>query len=247
VSGAEAAPPRGFASVRGALRGGLREALGAPALVLGAGYVGFGALAGDAGISPLLALVSTLLIFALPAQIAMVEMWQLGTALPALVLAVMMTSTRFLPMAATLLPQMRHPRWSGRHYTFAAHCIAMTGWAIAMRRGPEMAAEHRLPYFCAFTMGLWVACLAGTTAGFYLSGLFSELLTVGLVFLNPVYFILILLRETRSRVGVTALLCGAVLGPPVHLMIPEWSLIVGGTLAGLIAFGILEAGARRGG
>ena len=29
---------------------------------------------------------------------------------------------------------------------------------------------------------------------------------------------------------------GTVIGPPVHLLIPEWSLIIGGTLAGLVAF-----------
>ena len=151
-----------------------------------------------------------------------------------------MTSTRVLPMAAMLLPQMRHPRWSAPHYTFAAHCIAMTGWAVAMRRAPEMAPEHRLPHFCAFTMGLWLACLTGTVAGYFLSGMFSQLLTVGLVFLNPVYFILILIRETRSKLGAAALISGAVIGPPVHLLIPEWSLIVGGTLAGLVAFAIIE-------
>lgn len=240
-------PTYSYATSAEALRGGFVEALGAPALVLGSGYIGFGALAGDAGVSLLLALVSTVTIFALPAQIAMVEMWQLGTPVAALVLAVAMTNARFLPMAATLLPQMRHPRWTRWHYAFAAHCIAMSGWAIAMRRNPEMQAEHRLPFFCGFTLGLWLACLVGTAAGYYISGNVPDQLTVGLVFLNPIYFILILVRETRTRLGIVALSCGAVAGPPVHMWIPDWSLIVGGALAGILAFVILEIGAQHGG
>ncbi len=235
----------GFASVPAALRGGAFEALGAPALVLGAGYVGFGALAADADVSLLLALVTTLTIYALPAQIVMIELWQIGSALPPLVLAVMMTGARFLPMTATLMPLLRHPRWRAPHYIFAAHCVAMTGWAVTMRRGREMTAEHRLPYFCAFTVALWVACLIGTLAGFYLSRLFTGQVTLGLVFLNPIYFLLILIRETGGRMAVTALLCGAVLGPPVHLLIPDWSLIAGGVLAGTLAFAITEAAGRN--
>lgn len=229
-----------------ALRGGFVEALGAPALVLGAGYIGFGALSGDAGIPLLLALVSTVTIFALPAQIAMVEMWQLATPIAALVLAVAMTNARFLPMAATLMPQLRHPRWTGWHYALAAHCVAMSGWAIAMRRNAEMEPAHRLPFFCGFTFGLWLACLVGTAAGYHASGNVPAQLTVGLVFLNPIYFILILARETRTRIGVVALGCGAVAGPPVHMWIPEWSLILGGTLAGIVAFVLLELGGRHG-
>lgn len=235
----------GFASVPAAWRGGFREALGSPALVLGAGYVGFGALARDADISLLLAAVSTLSIFALPAQIAMIELWQGGAAFVPLVLAVMMTSARFLPMAATLLPSLRHPRWSAPHYVFAAHCIAMTGWAVAMRRAPQMAADQRLPFFCAFTIALWAASLAGTVLGYFLSGLFTGLLTLGLVFLNPIYFLLILIRETRTRLGIVSLLCGALAGPPAHLLVPDWSLILGGVLAGLAAFAILELTGER--
>ena len=119
-----------YSSSPEALRGGVLEALGAPALVLGSGYVGFGALAGDAGIPLLLAALATPLIFALPAQIIMVEMWQVGAPVVALVLAVMMSNARFLPMTATLLPQLRHPRWTGWHYTLATHLVAMSGWVI---------------------------------------------------------------------------------------------------------------------
>ncbi|MDF2096925.1 AzlC family ABC transporter permease [Aquibaculum arenosum] len=224
---------------------GMREAGGTPAAVLGAGYIGFGALARDADFSLLLSLVSTFAIWALPGQIALIELYNLGTAAPALILAVMLTAARFFPMTASLLPSLRHPRWRAPHYYLAGHLVAMTGWAVAMRRFPQMRRVERLPYFLGFTVLLWLACAAGTIIGYQLSYLFTDLVTLGLVFLNPMYFFLVLCGETRSRLGVTALLCGAIAGPLLHLLVPEWSLILAGVLGGTLAFLLLETGQRR--
>lgn len=229
-------------ALRAAWHRGLREAFGTPSAVLGAGYIGFGALARDADFSLPLALFSTLTIWALPGQIAMIELQTLGTALLPLALAVMLTSARFFPMTAALMPALRHPRWRGWHYYLVGQFVAMTGWAVAMRRCPQMRPAERLPYFLGFALMLWLACAAGTTAGFYLSHLFTERITLGLIFLNPMYFVLILTAETRTRLGITALLCGAAAGPLLHLAVPQWSLILGGLLGGTAAFLILEAG-----
>lgn len=235
----------GFSSISQAWRGGVREALGVPAAVLAAGYIGFGALARDADFSLLLAFVSTITIWALPGQIALIELWQQGTASVVLVITVMLTSARFFPMTAVLLPTLRHPRWRRGHYYLIGHFIAMTGWAVAIRRCPQMDTEQRLPYFLGFAVALWLACLAGTAVGFFLAELFTDLITLGLIFLNPMYFVLILTGETRSRIGIVALIVGAICGPPIHLLIPEWSLIIAGVLGGTVAFLILEHGRWR--
>jgi predicted branched-subunit amino acid permease len=161
--------PDAFASPRAAWKGGAVEALGVPAAVLGAGYIGFGALAFDADFSLALALFSTMTIWALPGQIALIELRELGTAAPALVLAVMLTSARFLPMTVTLLPLLRHPAYRTWHYYLAGHFVAMTGWAVAVRRCPMLPLEQRLPYFLGFAIALWLACLAGTAAGYFAS------------------------------------------------------------------------------
>jgi predicted branched-subunit amino acid permease len=216
----------------------MREALGVPAAVLASGYIGFGALAHDADFSLPLTLFSTMTIWALPGQIALIELRALGTAAPALVLAVMLTSARFLPMAVTLLPLLRHPSYRPWHYYLAGHFVAMTGWAVAVRRCPTLPVEQRLPYFLGLTIALWLACLAGTAAGYFASGSLNEMVTLGLVFLNPVYFILILGGEVRHRLGVLALLCGALAGPLMQLLTPQWGLLVAGVLGGTIAFGV---------
>lgn len=244
MDGVPPSVPRGFASARAALAGGLVEGVGAPAFVLGASYVGIGALARDAEISLFFIAVSTVAIYALPAQVVLVELWQVGTALPALVLAVMMTSARFLPMTATLMPQLRHERWAAPHYLLAAHAVAMTGWAVTMRRAPDLPADQRLPFFLGYTVVLLAGSVLGTGVGYVLSAYLTDFVTLGLVFLNPVFFTLIMIRETRAQLGILALISGAAIGPPVHLLVPEWSLLVGGILAGGLAFAIDEAMGR---
>ena len=234
-----------FASPRAAWKGGATEALGVPAAVLGAGYIGFGALAYDADFSLALALFSTMTIWALPGQIALIELRELGTAAPALVLAVMLTSARFLPMAVTLLPLLRHPAYRSWHYYVAGHFVAMTGWAVAVRRCPMLPRDQRLPYFLGFATALWLACLASTAAGYFASGIMHGLVTLGLVFLNPIYFILILGGEVRHRQGVLALLCGAFAGPLMQLLTPQWGLLAAGVLGGTLAFGLDRAWSRK--
>ncbi len=237
--------PNAFASPRAAWKGGAAEALGVPAAVLGAGYVGFGALAFDADFSLALTLFSTMTIWALPGQIALIELSELGTAAPALVLAVMLTSARFLPMAVTLLPLLRHPAYRSWHYYLAGQFVAMTGWAVAIRRCPQLPLEQRLPYFLGFSFALWLSCLAGTAVGYFASGSLSDLATLGLVFLNPIYFILLLGGEVRHRQGVLALLAGVIAGPLMQLVTPQWGLLAAGIIGGTVAFGVDRAWRRQ--
>ena len=93
-------------------RAGVRDAIGVPAAVLAAGMIGFGAFALEHGLSLGLALACTVGIWALPGQIVLLEMHAGGASGLLTVLAVALTSARFLPMAMTLMPLVRHPRYS---------------------------------------------------------------------------------------------------------------------------------------
>ena len=70
--------------------------------------------------------------------------------------------------------------------------------------------------------------------------------TLALVFLNPLYFMLLFLQDLRDRARVIALVLGGALGAPFHLLTPEWGLLaaslVGGTLAAAISRHLRQAG-----
>lgn len=214
---------------------GLREALGIPGMVMGASFIGFGSMVHESGFGLWLGIASTFSGWALPGQIAMVELYGVGASLLVITVAVLLTNVRLLPLTVTLLPQLGlagQPRW--RVYALS-HLIAVTSWAAAMGRCPAMAPENRLPYFLGFAGTLWVLSMMCTAAGYGLAGIVPPPVSVALVFLNPVYFMLILAGE-RSRFRLVAIAVGALLGPLVHLVTPDWSLLIAGLGAGTAGF-----------
>lgn len=233
---AEQAYPAAFGSPRLAFRAGARQAIGVPAIVLGASFLGFGALVHQAGLSLWHGLFSTATAWALPGQVAFLELYTVGASLFLIAMAVALVNARLLPMTITLMPLLRAqgmPRWA---YYFAANWIAVTAWAAAMRDCPRLPPAERLPYFTAMSLTLWSITLGTTAVGFLLAGSVPAYVTLGLVFLNPIYFMLIFAAEVRSRPRILALLLGAVLGPPLYLVTADWSLLITGLIAGSLAF-----------
>jgi len=224
---------------RSAVLQGAREAAGVPAAVLVAGYIGFGALAAGHGL-PLPAVVaSTVAVWALPAQLILVEMYTVGAPLVATVLAAMLSSARFLPMTLTLMPMMRHARYRGWHYLVAAQLLSLTGWAMAMARFADIETARRLPWFFGFTLVCIAASAAATAIGFAVAEAITPLVKIGLVFLAPTYYLLILLGSVRDRATAYALACGAVAGPLAYLVAPEWGVLIAGLGGGTLAFLLL--------
>jgi len=213
-------------------------------MVLAAGYLGFGALASGSGFPLWAALLSSATIFALPGQLAMLEMSIAGTVPTAIVITVGLTAARFLPMTVALMPVVRAGQRPAWQLYLAAQLLAMTGWAASMRRFPDVAPEHRFAWFIGFALTNWMACLAATGAGFALADSMPPLVRQGLVFVGPLYFLLILTGETRTRQGIIALACGAVIGPLVYLVSPQWSVMLGGLVGGTLAWAWARRSAR---
>lgn len=237
-----------FGSATGAKRAGMRAALGMPALVLGASYIGFGALIRQSGLTLPQGLASTIAGWALPGQIALVEVYAAGGTLVAAALAVALANARLLPMVLTLMPLLRadEKRLKARYF-LAAHFIAITGWAITMQRAPDMPPAQRLSFFAGFTVALWISTVLCTALGFVLVGVLPSYVTLGLVFINPLYFMLIFTADFRRSDRALALAFGAVLGPLFYLVDPDWGLLATGVIAGTLAFAIdsrLSEGAK---
>ncbi|HZH26006.1 MAG TPA: AzlC family ABC transporter permease [Azospirillaceae bacterium] len=232
---------------RAVIAGAVREAAGLPSLVLGASYLGFGSVVHQSGLDVWHGLVSTLTAWALPGQIAAIELYATGASLAVIALAVALTNARLFPMTVSLMPRLRHPglpRW--RMYLYA-HLVAVTGWAFAMRRAPALPVEHRAAYFVAFAGTIWAASLVCTVVGFLLAGSVPGPVALGLVFLNPIYFMLVFAADARGAARILSLVLGAALGPPLHALSPGWGLMVTGLVAGSLAFAAGRVGAGRGG
>ena len=231
---------------RAALARGAREAAGVPAAVLAAGYMGFGALAAGNELPLAYAVASTLAIWALPGQLMLVEAATLGAPSVAIVLTVALSSARFLPMTLVLMPLMRDARHRGWHYYVAAQLLALTGWPAAMARVPDIERAERLAWFYGFSAACLGASALATAAGYLVADLLTPLARSGLVFMAPMYYLLILLGALRDRAGAVALGCGAILGPLAHRVTPQWSVLAGGVVGGTLAWLVVRRARRRG-
>ena len=214
----------------------MRDALGVPAAVLAAGMLGFGALAFDAGLSVALAMACTAGIWALPGQIVLIEMHLAGAPGALTVLSVMLTAARFLPMTISLMPVIRGPGRTPASVYMGALWLSMTTWAWTMQRCTNMPRDNRLAYYIGFAGTCWAVSTLATAAGYYLAGSFSPLMRLGFVFLNVVYFVVVLVGDSRTTLAVSALVCGAIAGPLLHLLNPQWSVLLSGLIGGTVAY-----------
>jgi predicted branched-subunit amino acid permease len=228
-----------------AVRDGARDAVGVPALIIAASFLGFGSLCRESGFSLWLGLASTATAWALPGQIVLVEFYAVGASLAAILLAVALTNARLLPMTVVLMPMLRAPGTPRWQYFAISHLIAVTGWTRAMQHFPALPPAERLPYYTGFGLVLWGSTLVATAAGFLLATHVPDYVTLGLVFLNPMYFMLVFIADARHAERALALGLGAVCGPLLHLVDADWGLLATGLGAGTVAFVIDQARRRK--
>jgi len=229
---------------------GAREALGVPAAVLGAGFLGYGSLAADAGYPVWLTLAATFAIWALPGQLVLMEMQAGGAAVVATVLAVSLSAARFFPMTLTLMPLMRDGSSKRRLWQFllAAQLVSMTTWAVAIRRFEDRDLEDleaRWQYFIGFSAVCIGAAAVCAVIGQLLIGALPPLARFGLALLTPLYFFVTLVGEARSKASITALVCGAAVALLLHAVAPGWSLLGAGFIGGTAAYLLQRAHANR--
>ncbi|MCB1519562.1 MAG: AzlC family ABC transporter permease [Hyphomicrobiaceae bacterium] len=223
------------ASRAAVFRRGMMVAFSVPGLILLASAGGFGALANDAGFSLANAVFMMGVFFALPGQVVMLDQMARGGSLAGGALAVALTGIRLLPMSVALMPYLKGPRATRLGYIIAAHFIAVTAWMEGWRRLPRIPAEHRIDHFIGIGTGLVAATLFGTTAGFLAAGAVPSFIAAVLLFLTPVYFLVSLIATSSGLSDRLAIVAGAMLGPPLYIMVPGLDLLLTGLIGGTIA------------
>ncbi|QFR32176.1 branched-chain amino acid ABC transporter permease [Ancylobacter sp. TS-1] len=217
---------------------GLAASLHVPGIVLIVTFVGFGGLLHDLGFPVGAGLLSTVLVWALPAQVILVGGLAAGSSLPALALAVCLSGVRLLPMVVSLMPLMRGPRPSLWRELVCAHFVAVTMWVEGFRLLPKVDPDGRPAFATGLGLGLSVLSMFGTGVGFFLSHTLPGPLAVALLLLTPISFTILLVRNARHTVDWLAIGLGTAIiplaaGSPGGLDL-FWAGVGGGTLAFLI-------------
>lgn len=218
-----------------AIRLGVRDGMVMPFWMVFGSMIGFGSMARDSGVSLAVALASSIGIWGLPGQVAMVELFAVGLPVFAIVVASSMANMRFMPMCVVLMPHFRGSPTAMRWRYVLAQMLSINIWTVFMRRGPTLADTDRLPFYVAVSLTCLTGGCLGTILGYVASGLLPFYVTVSLVFLNPAYFVFVFC-SVRYRNCIIAVIIGAVAGPLLYQVTPDWSVPVTGLLAGTAAF-----------
>ena len=148
-----------------------------------------------------------------------------------------MANARFMPMTATLMPLlrpgMRQPAWL---YAMA-HLVSFNAWIWVLRRCPELPPERRAAYYMGFVTMTGSAGLIGAVVGYLLAGVVPGIVMLTLVFVNIVYFVL-MMADARGLAAILAVIAGGVAGPLLHLATSDWGLLLSGVIGGTLAFGV---------
>ena len=228
--------PSTFPSATAAFFGGLKSALTSVFFpVIGGTYIGIGALAHDFGFSAGWLALSSILVWAAPAQVILISALGTGSALIEAAIAVTLSAIRLFPMVVALLPLLRRQDARLRDLLLPTHFTAVSMWVESLRLLPAQPRDYRIAFCNGLSVGLMGTATSFGFVGFYLAAGLPPLLAGTLLFLTPLSFLMSTARNAQMLIDRLALLFGLVLGPVLtafdvglDLM---WTGVVGGTLA----------------
>jgi predicted branched-subunit amino acid permease len=207
-------------------------------LVLIGTYVGIGALAHDYGFSLPWVLLSTLLVWAGPAQVILISALGAGATPVEAALAVGLSGVRLLPMVVSLLALIKQPDTRSRDLILPAHLTAVSMWVESLRLVPAVPRAQRVAFCNGLGTAFMAAAHGGTLIGFYLAASLPALLTAGLLFLTPMSFLVSTARNSKLLADRLALVLGLVVGPLLAYEQVGLDLMWTGIIAGSGAYGV---------
>jgi predicted branched-subunit amino acid permease len=224
--------PRGSAFL-GGLRAGATSVF---MVVIVGSYVSIGALAHDLGFPLLWVVLSSLLIWAAPAQLILIS--ALGAGAPPLevALAVGLSGMRLFPMVVALMPLLKTPATRARELLVPAHFTAISMWIESLRLLPKVPRAARIPFANGIGTSLMSGAVVASIIGFELARALPSLLVAALLFLSPMSFLISAVRNARVTADRVALVVGLVLAPLLAWRGVELDLMWTGLIGGGVAY-----------
>jgi predicted branched-subunit amino acid permease len=201
-------------------------------------YIGYGALAHDFGFSLPWAQLSTILIWAAPAQVILVTALGSGAPLFETALTVGLSSVRLLPMVIALLPIIRGERTGPWRLVLPTHLISISTWVEAMRLAPAVARENRIAFASGIGIGLLATGMVATAIGFYLAAFLPAVFAAAAIFITPMSFLISVVRNSRILCERLALVLALIIGPVLAYSDVRLDLLWTGIIAGSIAYAV---------
>ena len=232
----EAAPDL-YKSASAAFFGGVVAALGSVlCLVMIGTFIGIGALAHGYGFSALWLTVSTVVVWAGPAQVILISALGAKGALIDVAVAISLTGIRLFPMVVSVLPLLRGPGTRFRSLLLPTHFMSVTIWVESLRFLPRLPHEQRIAFCNGLSCGYMGTGVLAGLVGYYLAAGLPPMLAGGLLFITPMAFLCTTARGARALLDRLALVLGLSVEPVLTHFHVGLDLMWTGVGAGTVAY-----------
>ncbi len=213
-------------TTRGPFAAGVQLGVG-PAAAAFALALSFGATASVAGWGVVLPVVFSLLTFSGSAQFSLVTTLPAGSALAAVIAAVLINA-RYLVMSVAVNDSLRGSRW---WRAVQAQTLADASFVIAHRGGGRFDAARLV----GASLPQWVCWVSGTAIGALTRPSPQLMHDLGVDVVFPAFFLMLAMEELRrSRTAVVGAVVGAAIAGALLLLVEPGYALLGATAAALI-------------
>lgn len=217
--------------MRAQMLAGAGQALPVVAGVVVFGTV-WGALAVQAGLSPLEVVLMSALVFSGAAQFVAIDLWSSPVAVGTIAIAVLLVGLRHVLMSASLEPAMRGI--SHRRAYAALFFMVDEAWAMSLRRAGQ--GRFTLGFYMGLAGLLYLSWLTTTLTGALLGGLVADPARYGFDVVFTAIFVVLIVGLWKGRRDLPVWGASALAAVACHEWVPgNWYIFVGG------AAGILTA------
>lgn len=221
------------AAFLGGLKAGITSVF---TIVLVGTYISIGALAHDFGFPILWVVLSTVLMWAGPAQVIIISAIGGGAAPFEVALAVGLSGVRLLPMVVALLPILKGPATRARDLVLPAHLTAVSMWIESLRLAPKQPQAARIPFVNGIGLALLSLSIVACVAGYYLAAALPRFIVGAMLFLTPMSFLVSVTRNSRELADRLALVIGLVMAPLLAWQNVGLDLLWTGLIGGSVAY-----------
>lgn len=184
----------------------------------------FGAIAAQAGLSPLEVGLMSALVFTGAGQFVAVELWTSPAAVGTLAFATLLVGLRHTLMSAALAPALSQVS-AGRAYG-ALFFMVDEAWALSIRRVGE--GRFSMAYYFGLCMPAYVSWLTSTVAGALLGSLVADPARYGLDVVFAAVFVVLIAGLWRGRGDLLPWAASGGAAVVAYSLIPgSWYIFIG--------------------
>lgn len=215
---------------------GFKECILGPGWGVFASMIGFGTLASEASVPMLHALIIMAGLWSMPGLIAFVDLYNSGISILALVIATGIANVRVLPVTIATIPEIRTSQKVKPAHFFYAQFNSVNAY-LGLLNVKQKIKDRRLltQYFVGFCIGTLFLGSAGLIVGMTLAGSVSPEILRILIFVTPLYILLLATSSRRPSI-LLSIVVGGLVVPYAQTLSADWGVVVGGVLAGTIAY-----------